>query len=304
MYNFKRLLICLDQSDMDDTLIKVAAKYAEFGHADNIYFITVVRSLQVPAAVNDNYPDAVIPLDERMKHTMEGQIKDHFDKINCDFHFDVLEGDPTYQIIRWVDVKKIDLIVLGKKPYHIGKGITARNIVNIIHCSALFVTVNSTLEPKSILVPTDFSKASHMAFQKAVKIANIVNASLTCLHTYEVPTGFHATGKTYDEFADIMLKHSKEEYEDFIAQENKPAQSLSVVYLIDTHGHPDKLISDYANTNHFDLLVVGSKGRTALSSVLLGSVAANLVEGKLEMMILVIKSKEDNLKFIDALLRI
>jgi len=304
MYDFKRLLVCLDHSEMDDTLIKVAAKYAAFGRADNIYFVTVARSLEVPDAVNRNYPDAIKPVDEQMKEAMKGKIKNHFDKINCDFHFDVLEGDPTYQIIHWADVKKIDLIVLGKKPYHIGKGVTARNIVNIVHCSALFVTTNSCLQPKSILVPTDFSKASHLAFQKAEKIAGIVKASLTCLHTYEVPTGFHATGKTYDEFAEIILTHSKDDFAEFLKQENGNLPEVKEKYLLDTHGHPDKLIADYVKSNKFDLLVVGSKGRTALSSVLLGSVAAKLVESDIDMMILVVKSKEENLKFIEALLRL
>jgi len=39
MFKFKRILVCLDQSEMDETLIKAAAEYASFGKADNIYFI-------------------------------------------------------------------------------------------------------------------------------------------------------------------------------------------------------------------------------------------------------------------------
>ena len=55
MYKFKRLLVCLDQSEMDDTLINAAAEYATFGTADNIYFVTVVKSLEVPTAVEKDY---------------------------------------------------------------------------------------------------------------------------------------------------------------------------------------------------------------------------------------------------------
>lgn len=304
MYKFKRLLVCLDQSDMDDTLIKAAAEYATFGRADNIYFVTVVKSLELPPSVNKKYPDLFLPIDEKIEQNMHESIKNIFDDINCDFHFDVLEGDPTHQIIHWAQVKDIDLIILGKKQYHIGKGITSRNIVNIVHCSALFVTANSKIEPKSILLPTDFTKASHLAFQKAVKIASMVNASLTCLHTYEVPTGFHATGKTYEEFAEIMLHHSKEDFKEFIKEEATMMPGIKAEYLLDKHGHPNKLVSEYAHAHHFDLVIIGSKGRTALSSFLLGSIAAKLVEADFEVPILVIKSKEDNLKLRDVILQI
>ena len=63
-------------------------------------------------------------------------------------------------------------------------------------------------------------------------------------------------------------------------------------------------MSEFASSHHFDLVVIGSKGRTALSSVLLGSVAAKLVQADLQVPILVVKAKEDNLKLIDAILRL
>ena len=304
MYKFKRLLVCLDQSEMDETLIKAAAEYATFGTADNIYFVTVVKSLEVPDAVEKDYSNLILPLDEKIKGQMHDSIKKAFADISCDFHFDVLEGDPTHQIIHWAQVKEIDLIILGKKQFHIGKGVTARNIVNIIHSSVLFVTKNSKIEPKSILVPTDFSKASHLAIQKAVEIAEVVNASITCLHTYEVPTGFHATGKTYDEFAAIMLHHSQDDFKEFVDDENLSVSELKAEYLLDKHGQPDRLVSEFASSHHFDLVVFGSKCRTALSSVLLGSVATKLVQADFQVPILVVKAKEDNLKLIDAILRL
>ena len=304
MYKFKRLLVCLDQSDMDATLIKAAAEYATYGTANNIYFVTVVKSLEIPAAVEKDYSGLIMPLDEKIEQQMHDSIKNAFADISCDFHFDVLEGDPTHQIIHWAQVKEIDLIILGKKKYHIGKGVTSRNIVNIIHSSVLFVTANSKIGPKSILVPTDFSKASHLAIQKAAEIKKIVGASLTCLHTYEVPTGYHSTGKTYEEFAAIMLQHSRDDFLEFVDEENLSAADFQVEYLLDKHGHPDRLIIEFANTHHIDLIVIGSKGRTALSSVLLGSVAAKLVQADFEQPILVVKAKDENLKLIEAMLQL
>lgn len=304
MYKFKRLLVCLDQSEMDETLIKAAAEYATFGQASDMYFVTVVKSLEVPDSVSNIYPNLSVPLDENIEQKMRESIKDAFKDISCDYHFDVLEGDPTHQIIHWAQVKNIDLIILGKKKYHIGKGITSRNIVNITHCSALFVSANCKIEPKRILLPTDFSEASHLAFQKAVGIAEITGASLTCLHTYEVPTGYHTTGKTYDEFAEIMVQHSQDDFKEFIKEETNIVPEIKAEYLLDKHGHPHIIVSEYAQINEYDLIIIGSKGRTTLSSLLLGSIAAKLVEIDFEVPILVIKAKDENLKLLDAIMQL
>ena len=75
-------------------------------------------------------------------------------------------------------------------------------------------------------------------------------------------------------------------------------------YLLDKHGHPDRLVSEYASSNNVDLVVIGSKGRTALSSVLLGSVAAKLVQAEFDVPILVVNAKEENFSLIEAILRI
>lgn len=304
MFKFKRILVCLDQSEMDETLIKAAAEYASFGRADNIYFINVVKSLEVPVGVDKKYGSLVVPLDEKVEREMEESIKNAFDKISCEFHFDVREGNPVREIIRWAKLKEISLIILGKKPQHVGKGHISRNVVNLSPCSALFVTPNSKIEPKSILLPTDFSSASEHAYQKAIMIAKHVNASITCLHTFEVPRGYHTIGKTYEEFTEIMLGHSKEDCKEFLKTGDENFTNLKVEYLLDKHGHPDKIISEYASAHNFDLIIIGSRGRTALSAVLLGSVAAKVVEMEINMPILIVKEEEENLGLVDAILKL
>lgn len=289
---------------MDDTLIKATAEYASFGNVDDIYFLTVVKSLEIPASLKKDYPDLTTPKDERMKSEMKDSIQAIFGPLEYNFHFDVLEGNPTKQIIHWVKVKEIDLVILGKKSPSLSHRVTAQKIVNIVQCSVLFVAENCKIEPKTILVPTDFSDASYLALQKARAIGNIVNASITVLHTYEVPTGYHSTGKTYDEFATIMLKHSMNDYSEFISKDDIGDESIKTEYLLDKHGHPDQLISEFAVENNFDLIVLGSKGRTSLSSVLLGSVAAKLVLTDFNVPILVVKGKDHNLNLIDAILQL
>ncbi|MFY9941798.1 MAG: hypothetical protein WAK57_06455 [Desulfobacterales bacterium] len=37
-----------------------------------------------------------------------------------------------------------------------------------------------------------------------------------CLHVYSVPIGFYKTGKSYEEFAEIMKGHAQRDYMEFI----------------------------------------------------------------------------------------
>lgn len=304
MYNFKKILVCLDRSELDKTLIDSTALYAKYGRTQDIYFVTVVKSLQMPASIGADFIDMVTPYDEELIQKMKNDIQASFKDVNCDFHFDVLEGDPTRQIINWSKTKDIDLIVFGKKSGRKGGGITARNIVNLVQCSALFIPENSTIETKRILLPVDYSEASNIAFLKGLELSRLLNVPLTCLNAFEVPKGYYKTGKTYEEFTSIIRKHTETNFENYLKKENISLSELDVEYIDDDKGVPSKIILEYAKSHKFDLLIIGSKGRTALSSVLLGSVAVKIVESELEIPILVVKTGDANLNLIDAILQI
>jgi nucleotide-binding universal stress UspA family protein len=304
MYNFSRLLVCLDSSELDKTLIESAALYAKYGKTNAIYFVTVVKSLEMPASLGSDFLDMVTPYDEELKQKMKADIQASFKDVDCDFHFDVLVGNPTKQIINWSKAKEIDLIILGKKPRQKGGGITARNIVNLVQCSALFIPANGTIKTKNILVPVDYSEASNIAFLKGLELSRLLNVPLTCLHSFGVPSGFYKTGKTLEEFAAIIRKHSEKDFETYLKKENISSSEIKTEYIHDDKGAPSKNILEYATTHKFDLVIIGSKGRTALSSVLLGSVAVKIIESELENPVMVVKTGEANLSLIDAILQI
>ena len=79
---------------------------------------------------------------------------------------------------------------------------------------------------------------------------------------------------------------------------------LDAEYILDDQGSPSKIILEYAKTHECDLLIIGSKGRTAMSSVLLGSVAVKVVESELKIPIMVVKTGEANLSLVDTILQI
>jgi nucleotide-binding universal stress UspA family protein len=64
------------------------------------------------------------------------------------------------------------------------------------------------------------------------------------------------------------------------------------------------MIFNAAKSSRADLLIMGSRGRSKASAMLMGSVADGLVRINREIPLLVVKNKNENLDFFDALLKL
>ncbi|MCA2979670.1 MAG: universal stress protein [Myxococcaceae bacterium] len=124
---------------------------------------------------------------------------------------------------------------------------------------------------KKILVAIDGSDASMHAARTAATIATGLGASLTLAHVVpppfvppEVPFGVQAWTDEAVKAGERLLEAASRELG--VACER---QNLS--------GSPAERLADLAEQGSFDLLVVGSKGRGAVSRVLIGSVTDRLV---------------------------
>ena len=76
MIQFQRLLVALDLTKMDEILMKYVAAFAGQLGTEKIYFIHVVKSLELSEDISSKYPELLAPVDESCKH----QIKDD---LNC-----------------------------------------------------------------------------------------------------------------------------------------------------------------------------------------------------------------------------
>ena len=129
-----------------------------------------------------------------------------------------------------------------------------------------------------ILVPYDASKFSNDAFNEALLIAKKFDAKLEALcvlgsavkdqAVISLSTAIQLQDEQEDEATKIFKDLEK------ISKDEGVTFSFSVIYDPD----PSKGIVNYANSNDFDLIVIGSHGRTGLRKKLLGSVAHGVVE--------------------------
>ncbi|MFO7178460.1 MAG: universal stress protein [Pseudomonadota bacterium] len=130
---------------------------------------------------------------------------------------------------------------------------------------------------KKILVPVDFSNGSRHALRHAFDLAERLGAEVQVLHVWEQP--FFAgrepriqEGSTTS-LSEYALNLAREEMNRFVS-ELSPKVPVSTEVAI---GRPRERILEQAADGNFDLIVMGTAGRTGRARSMAGSVAESVV---------------------------
>ena len=128
-----------------------------------------------------------------------------------------------------------------------------------------------------ILVATDFSPASEPALKEASKLAHENEAELLIAHAYEPPSPLQIDGYVapwmYDEWDNTLRDEAILALSPLVESARQSGINARPVVL---KGTPFKVITEAAGLEHADLVVIGTHGRTGLSRLVLGSVAARV----------------------------
>ncbi len=301
MYPLKRFLVCLDFSPIDRTLIEYVAGLTAGIPDAKLYFIYVSKRLEVPEEIKKSYPGITGPADEILEKEMESLVGKHFDgKSAASVSIAVKDGNVTEQILKWSQVKEIDVIVMGLKSSMKGSGSNPAKITSVCHATVLFIPENAKYQLQTVIVPTDFSANSLMALEQALEMKKLVQCRILLQNVYTVPVGYHYTGKEYAEFAVIMKHNAEKQMSNFIRKNNISPDDVQTLFSIDDDEEPADVIYMEAQAQNVDLIILGSKGRTSAAAFLLGSVAVNVLRLNKTVPYMIVKDKKSNMGFIEA----
>jgi nucleotide-binding universal stress UspA family protein len=121
----------------------------------------------------------------------------------------------------------------------------------------------------------DFSETSRAALEEAADLARRAGAELTVIHVFEPPVG--ASGTVVPESA--LFEATRVELERKLELWRAEAEDLSggAVRSRLVPGSAAQEVVRFAREGNFDLVVVGTHGRTGLRRLVLGSVAELVV---------------------------
>ena len=133
-----------------------------------------------------------------------------------------------------------------------------------------------------VLVCTDGSKLSNRAVEKTAKIAELVkDIHVTLIHVLQ-PLYAPPYGAAYDPIVvpPQLKEQIKEEGQNILQEAAGILKEHNVTHdALLLEGHTASTIIEQASKHEYDLLVIGSKGRTGLEKVLMGSVSSAVVQG-------------------------
>jgi len=306
MYLIKKLVVCLDQTSLDQTLIEHAAFIAQVNQTKKIYFVNVIKNLSIPKEVLEEFPNLVENMINERQEAMEVTVKEHFkNPKGISLNYIVKEGSLSKKILKLAEEKSADMILIGRKVHLPGTGVASTRLARRASCSLLIVPEGSATKMQRLLVPSDFSDYSKDALEEAIMIAEKHGGlEIVCQNVFTVPSGYHYTGKSYEEFTQIMRMHAEINYKKFIRKIDTKGNKITPVYTQDINDDPVEEIVAKAKEMGADGIIIGAKGRTAATALFIGSMAERLIQYNDSIPLMVTRPKGKNAGILDYILEI
>jgi nucleotide-binding universal stress UspA family protein len=300
MYPFNRLLVGLALRGKDEFTLKSVELCIKMTRAKRVYFVHIVD----PRRLRDMTPEEAkaeaddVPEHERVLKRMQDLV----DEVcgphpETDFRYEVLYGQRLGKMVEFAIDKDIDLIVIGSEED--ASRVYPEKVTRGAPCSVLVVPESARAQVDRILVPTDFSKLSAEAMKVAVSCCELIEGeSLTIHHVLQVPSGYHKTGKSYEEVSAKLREQSIKECDEFLEQFDTEGLPINVECAISNR--VVKSIGKSEKENDANIIFIGARGRTGPTAFLLGSVTEKLIRTT-SVLLMAVKKKGANMSFLEAL---
>ena len=132
-----------------------------------------------------------------------------------------------------------------------------------------------------LLVAVDFSECSRAALRKAAKLARRTGGTIDVIHAWQLPafvppeSVVGSVGATGEPLVDLMQKNAEAAMKELV--ERARSEGIEIADARIVLGNPAAMIVEQARSGGYDLVVLGTHGRSGLSHALVGSVAEKVV---------------------------
>ncbi len=277
---YKNILIATDCSEFSEGAVREGINMAK-SCGSRLHAMSVVE-------INPEFI-ALAPklLEEKEKETrkcLEG-IRDRAAKENVECDFVIREGDlPHKLILEEAEKKRSELVVMGRRGRtglsKILMGSVTARVVGYTTRRVLVVPRAASITWGNIVIATDGSKYSEAAAKEAISLAK---------HCGEKGT-LHALAVVRKSATEERIKISENALEEINAGAQKENVKVDTLLVKDkSHESIYATILEYAKEKSADIVVMGSRGRSGIQKLLMGSVTERVI-GHAECAVLVVKT--------------
>lgn len=325
MIHLKKILVPTDFSGGSEVAYSVAQNIADTfgGVIDFIHVILTlkyvnesIKRLGVPLDMNkDVYPHIIDESEQKLSNAMDDYLKEE----NKGKHIVKIERKASDAITEYAHEHDYDMIIIGsrgKDETHLIRGGTTERVIR--KSKVPVFSVDDRFDENrvhNVLMPTDTSELSLIAFPLAVSMADTFNANLTLLHVIELYGSLSEdiprspikgetvsiyegiisrvnkflTDKGYDK---IHIQRTGVTFEDEVTiTDGENSRSVQLFTKVEKGVSAHYEIESYASENA-DIVVMATHGHSGFAHLILGSNAEKVAQ-HVKQPVITIRPKDD-----------
>ncbi|MCX2739052.1 universal stress protein [Pontibacter anaerobius] len=282
------MMVCLDLSDIDETLVRFTRSVCERLPVKKVYFVHNIKTSELSDDFREYFGD--VNISDEIEGNIADIVTEHF--ANCTDYEILVSEEPNTEVILADLVKRytIKLTLLGKRMSDKSTGALGTKLLRILPCSVLVFPETASFKIARVLTPIDFSDTSLHALHLSKSLADQLGLALDIMHVYKLPTQYFPLISE-----EKAIKKAEEVVKErFTDMQKRHKEIAGIPYtLVRAAG---KTVAERINLQlqkgKHDLLVVGLKGHNPIPSLSLGSVPTELYNMDIDIPIWLVYSEE------------
>ena len=281
MNKLKNIIVGVDFSECSRSALEQAVRMAEWNQA-NLRVIHAIEYLTISEAA-----EALRLTEDKIRGEMRQQaitrLAAWIKEVGAPTRHsrEVVFGPPLDVLLQEARTGSADLLVLGITgdsllPY--GAGTLATKCLRKAPCKVMLVKASHARPFRRIVAGVDFSDTSREAVIQALRIAAQDQAEVHFLHIFQSPWEYAVRFNDHLPAMADFEKNYRSMLENNLRQFTSSASGVCAIHVVTeakSHGHG---IAEYCRAIGADLVILGTKGRTNLKYVLLGSTVERLLK--------------------------
>lgn len=278
MNQLQNILVAVDFSPCSKAALAQAVRIAGWNHA-RLHVLHVVEPLVIADlawSTHESRPDA----DELVHRKAQNRLTAWIKETGGEAEASVVVGSPLHEVLTKARSVSADLLVAGARgstaPIQ-GAGTLAAMLARKAPTMVLLVNEGGPEPFRKVVAGVDFSPASGLAIEQAKQVARWETGEIHCLHVFNPPWNqqhyLMPTPEAPPDFKQQYTAALQGRLDEFVDR-HEGTGMRRVLFPWSSNG---KGIAQYARDAGADLIIVSTKGHTALRYLLLGSTAERLL---------------------------